>query len=341
MALPEDLAFLSLCPIDSDSDEEGGGLFTQVVSSREERIQRAIEEGKRTYGRAQAETQYGWFASKDITAKKLNEPKHVQRYQESHAQFLYLRQHYRECLVICQLLLAIEGYDNRETIDIALRCTLQLQDRERGETLARNCRSMWITTPPLAMSSALIFLMCGLYAEALKALVSAMTVRNLQYPYVQTLTDCLERWSVSPSSSHIQREATSRLLLDVRALGPASKSAAQSFARPLFEPRQTYRTAASQSTNSCDQTPDPEVEPLNSSSAEGSRTILDNHVFLTPPEIDRIGKELDLGARTMGRLQALWVKIEALVGLANKGLDRADENRPRGSSHHDMVWVEV
>lgn len=50
-----DLGFLSLFPAD-DSDEELEYDRPRELSTKELRIQRAIDEGKRTYGRGQAET---------------------------------------------------------------------------------------------------------------------------------------------------------------------------------------------------------------------------------------------------------------------------------------------
>lgn len=61
-SLPTELAFLSLFP-PSDSDDGSENEFEseapKKLSSREERIQRAIEEGKKAYGWDQAETRFG------------------------------------------------------------------------------------------------------------------------------------------------------------------------------------------------------------------------------------------------------------------------------------------
>lgn len=53
----------------------------------------------------------------------------------------YHRHLYQQSLDICLALLAPEGTDNREILDIALRCCLKLKDEETGEKLARGCRS--------------------------------------------------------------------------------------------------------------------------------------------------------------------------------------------------------
>ena len=61
-ALPTELAFLSLFPpSDSESDEEE--FAPPKMSSKEERIQRAIDQGKASYGWAQAETKFGVSSS--------------------------------------------------------------------------------------------------------------------------------------------------------------------------------------------------------------------------------------------------------------------------------------
>lgn len=67
MSLPTELAFLSLFP-SSDSDEsEEEANAPPKLSSKEERIQRAIDQGKASYGWEQAETKFGvsegWFLS--------------------------------------------------------------------------------------------------------------------------------------------------------------------------------------------------------------------------------------------------------------------------------------
>lgn len=134
-----------------------------------------------------------------------------------------------------------------------------------------------------------------------------MAVRNIQYPYMVAFTECLERWSTSSAHPPTEREAASRLLNDVRSLSSASTSAAQSFARPLFDGKQSFRTSRL------------------AENASGGESEVEQHVFLTSPEIDQIGKDLDLGARTMGRLQALWIKMIALAALANKGVVPEEE----------------
>lgn len=56
--LPTELAFLSLFP-QSDSESEEEAEAPRKLSSKEERIQRAIDQGKASYGWAQAETKFG------------------------------------------------------------------------------------------------------------------------------------------------------------------------------------------------------------------------------------------------------------------------------------------
>lgn len=57
------------------------------------------------------------------------------------AQSCYHRQLYRQSLDTSLEILAPEGVDNREILDLALRCCLKLGDTETGERLARGCRS--------------------------------------------------------------------------------------------------------------------------------------------------------------------------------------------------------
>lgn len=108
-----DLGFLSLFPGGgSDSDEETEA--PRELSSKELRIQRAIDEGKRTYGRGQAETPAGvsasgpspavpfevaradlfallwacarqWFANDEVIKAKAPEEKQLQRYRGASA----------------------------------------------------------------------------------------------------------------------------------------------------------------------------------------------------------------------------------------------------------------
>lgn len=98
----------------------------------------------------------------------------------------YHRQRYQECLDVSLEILAPEGTDNREILDLALRSCLKLKDRETGERLARGCRSkvsrllflvlaaletdfgsyalQWITTMYLAHTCGQVLLMAGLYS---------------------------------------------------------------------------------------------------------------------------------------------------------------------------------
>lgn len=57
------------------------------------------------------------------------------------AQSLYARRLYAECLALCKELLAIDGFDERDVTDMALRCCKRLGDGDSGEELARHCRS--------------------------------------------------------------------------------------------------------------------------------------------------------------------------------------------------------
>lgn len=56
--LPTELAFLSLFP-QSDSESEEESSAPPKLSSKEERIQRAIDQGKASYNWDQAETKFG------------------------------------------------------------------------------------------------------------------------------------------------------------------------------------------------------------------------------------------------------------------------------------------
>ena len=57
--LPTELAFLSLFPGCSDSESEEESSAPPKLSSKEERIQRAIDQGKASYNWDQAETKFG------------------------------------------------------------------------------------------------------------------------------------------------------------------------------------------------------------------------------------------------------------------------------------------
>ncbi|KAL7409657.1 hypothetical protein BDY24DRAFT_402561 [Mrakia frigida] len=309
--LPTELAFLSLFP-QSDSESEEESSAPPKLSSKEERIQRAIDQGKASYNWDQAETKFGWFADEEILAKKTAEGKVKQRNREHVAVSAYHRQRYQECLDVCSEILAPEGTDNREILDLALRACLKLKDAVNGETLARGCRSKWITTMHLAHTSGQVLLMAGLYNDSFKALLCAISPRALQYPHLLTVSECLTAWS-SPSSSRPEPErlAASQLLQDV---SHATSFLSYHFDRPLFSAKPSRRENA--------------LKDASGGSGEEERA---EHVWLTPVEVDSIGKVLELDGRTMGRLQGLWLKMLSAMRVegGEQDLDEEDDGGVR------------
>ena len=67
----------------------------------------------------------------------------------------------------------------------------------------------------------------------------------------------------------------------------------------------------------------------NALQTEGGQVALADHVWLSPVELDAICKTLALDAKTMGRIQNVWLK---LVGMARSagGEQDLEEEEDRG-----------
>ena len=137
-----------------------------------------------------------------------------------------------------------------------------------------------------------------------------MSPRAIQYPHLLALRDCLAAWESSPTASEEERLAVMELLQDV---DPSAEALAHHFSRPLFSDEKLTRRETALKT-------------------EGSQAALADHVWLTPVEVDSIGKTLALDGRTMGRIQGVWLKLAGLARSsgAEQEMDPEEDRGVRG-----------
>jgi hypothetical protein len=270
------------------------------------------------------------------------------------AQSCYHRQLYAESLAISLEILAPESVDNREILDLALRCCLKVGDKQNGERLARGCRSkvswpslvdavavtvadlethlvpQWITTMYLAHTCGMVLTMAGLYSGGSVRLSWSGLVCRSQL-ILSGLLDSIKALLCALSPRAIQYPHMRSLSACLAAWAASST---------VSEPeREAIRRLQQDVTPATEALAHHFARPLFSDEKltrrehalklAGEETKLAEHVWLSPVELDAISKTLHLDAKAEGRIQNVWLKLAGLA-RASGGEQELDEEEDRG-----------
>ncbi|KZP00586.1 hypothetical protein CALVIDRAFT_595367 [Calocera viscosa TUFC12733] len=171
--------------------------------SREDRINRAFEESKRSYKNERVLTEPGWFNSDLSVEERLNSSSRALREVEWTVQQLYLQRKYGECLQMSiDFLDALDKMDDvstgapdeprqelrrRELLDIGIRCALKVNDKRTAKELADRSRPSWRTNAGLACAAADAYVLASQPYDAITASLDAISFRGPIHPFLTPL----------------------------------------------------------------------------------------------------------------------------------------------------------
>ncbi|KZT53532.1 hypothetical protein CALCODRAFT_486294 [Calocera cornea HHB12733] len=176
---------------------------TEKRVSREDRINRAFEESKRSYKNERVLTEPGWFNSDISVEERLQSSSRAPREVEWSIQQLYLQQQYAKCLQMStDFLDALDKMADtsagapdepkqelrrRELLDIGIRCALKLDDKQTARQLADRTRPSWRTNAGLATTAAEAYVLASQPYDAITASLDAITFRGPIHPFLSPL----------------------------------------------------------------------------------------------------------------------------------------------------------
>ncbi|EJU04913.1 hypothetical protein DACRYDRAFT_114230 [Dacryopinax primogenitus] len=205
--------------------------------SREDRINRAFEESKRSYKDERVLTEPGWFNSDLSVKERLASSSRAVREVEWSVQQLYVQRKYADCLrMTLEFLDALDNLaDNsagapdepkqelrrRELLDIGMRCAFKVHDTNTAKTLADRSRPSWKTNAGLASAAAEAYVLASEPYQAITASLDVIDFRGPLSPYLAPL--CRALCQLEPSwpeaaGSEDRKHAAQQLLAVVEAL---------------------------------------------------------------------------------------------------------------------------
>ncbi|KAL5519408.1 hypothetical protein ACEPAH_1091 [Sanghuangporus vaninii] len=162
--------------------------------AREDRMRAALEKSKISYAEEQVMTEPAWFDPPLIPAPS---KMHVRNIDYS-LHNLYLRREYPKALALALSQIEIEESNSfgegREfqLVDLAIRCALKMGDNELAGRLSDKTTKKWYANVGLATTSAEAYLSASRPRDALRAILTVLSVRGPQMTYVLILHRTLE-----------------------------------------------------------------------------------------------------------------------------------------------------
>ncbi|KAL5535941.1 hypothetical protein ACEPAF_4035 [Sanghuangporus sanghuang] len=162
--------------------------------AREDRMRAAFDKSKLSYAQEQVMTEPGWFDPPLIPPPS----KLLIRNIDYSLHNLYLRREYPKALALTLSQIGVEESNSfgegREfqLVDLAIRCALKMGDNELAGRLSDKTTKKWSSNVGLATTSAKAYLSASRPRDALRAILTVLSVRGPQMTYVLILHRTLE-----------------------------------------------------------------------------------------------------------------------------------------------------
>ncbi|WWC57720.1 uncharacterized protein I303_100254 [Kwoniella dejecticola CBS 10117] len=195
---------------DDRQAEEVQGAIQQAESStkaekaeiRRQRIEAAVQRSKGEYKAEHAYTERDWFINSEIQRNVLSKPKVDKQHLEYITTSLYYASplKYREALD-----LILKGFDpspiskkalgglTRESLDLALRCALRLEDEGVSLQLAKSSRNLWKGQfAGIAILASDAYILANRHRDALTPLLVSTSSFGLHAPILSKISEILQ-----------------------------------------------------------------------------------------------------------------------------------------------------